>query len=276
VIDPVTAAIVRLIGLQRALAAGMFSSMCEGPAEQGTGRTQPVPRVLAYGFEPEENNDESSSASSGSSSADPDEGLVLLARQGDRDAFAKLVRRHLPICLRRASLILRNESDAEDEVQNAFAKAFECLDQFRFEGSFSAWLCRIVQNQCLMLMRERRQAELVHVDVTSETGVRLELVDQMLDQEDYIGRREVMDLLRREISRVPPLMRDVFLLRYVQGLPMPEVAARLHLSVPAAKSRLMRARKELRARLAKYCGHSGPRTLMAKLTRNRVESKYVS
>lgn len=274
-IDLAAAAIVSLIGLLRALAASMSNSTWEGLAEQGTRETQPVPEVWARHLDPEANY-ESTGVLVGADAGDPDKGLVLLARQGDRNAFAKLVQRHFMACLKRASLILRNESDAEDEVQNAFAKAFECLDQFRFDGPFSAWLCRIVQNQCLMLMRERRQAELVHVDVISESGIRLELVDQLLDQEDYIGRRQVMNLLRREISHVPPLMRDVFTLRYINGLPMPEVAARLHLSVPAAKSRLMRARKELRSRLSKYCGRSGPRTLMSKLTHNKAEYKYVS
>ena len=274
-IDLVIATVVRLLGLLRAFATGMSNSMWDGLAVQGTQETQPVPEVLARDFDPEASY-ESSGISSGANADDPDKELVLLARRGNRDAFAKLIQRHFAACLKRASLILRNESDAEDEVQNAFAKAFECLDQFRFEGSFSAWLCRIVQNQCLMLMRERRQAELVHVDVISESGIRLELVDQMLDQEDDIGRREVMNLLRREISHVPPLMRDVFLLRYIHGLPMAEVAAQLHLSVPATKSRLMRARRELRSRLTKYCGHSGPRTLMPKLTHNKAEYKYVS
>lgn len=205
-----------------------------------------------------------------------DEELVLLARQGNTGAFAELTRRHFATCLKRAFLILRNRTDAEDEVQNAFAKAFECLDRFRFEGPFSAWLCRIVQNQCLMLIRERRQADLVYVDATSESNVRLELVDQLRDQEDDIGCEQVMHLLRREISRVPPLMRNVIELRDIEGLPMPEVAARLGLSVPAAKSRLMRARQELRSRLAKYCGRSGPRTLLSRPIPNKAEYTYVS
>jgi RNA polymerase sigma-70 factor (ECF subfamily) len=71
-------------------------------------------------------------------------------------------------------------------------------------------------------------------------------------------------------------MRNVMRLRDIEGLPMPEVAERLGLSVPAAKSRLMRARKEMRVRLTKHCGQSGPRTLINKAIRNKAEYTYVS
>jgi RNA polymerase sigma-70 factor (ECF subfamily) len=205
-----------------------------------------------------------------------DNQLVLLAKGGDTGAFTELVQRHFAVCLKRALLMLRNRSDAEDEVQNAFAKAFQGLDGFRLEGSFSAWLCRIVRNQCLMLMREHRRVGLVTVDATTESNARLELVDQVPDQEHDLGSREVDSLLRRELSRVPILMRNVMLLRDVEGLPMPEVAARLGISLPAAKSRLIRARREMRARLTTHCGHSGPRTLMYKAIHHKAEYTYVS
>lgn len=203
-----------------------------------------------------------------------DEDLAFLAQGGDTHAFTELVQRHFATCLKRARLMLRNPSDAEDEVQNAFAKAFQNLDKFRFEGPFAAWLCRIVQNQCLMLMRERRQAAFVYVDVRTEGNSRLELIDQVPDQENELGGRQVDKLLRREISRVPPLMRNVMLLRDIEGLPMPEVAARLGLSVPAAKSRLMRARREMRARLTKHCGQTGPRVLITKAAYHKAEYTY--
>jgi len=201
---------------------------------------------------------------------------VLLAQGGDTRAFTELIQRHFATCLKRARQMLRNPSDAEDEVQNAFTKAFQSLQRFRFEGPFAAWLCRIVQNQCLMLMREHRQAGFVYVDATTDSKARLELIDQVPDQEDVIGSSQVDKLLRREISRVPPLMRNVMRLRDIEGLPMPEVAARLGLSVPAAKSRLMRARREMRTRLAKHCGSCGLRNLMFRPVHNKAEYTYVS
>jgi RNA polymerase sigma-70 factor (ECF subfamily) len=92
--------------------------------------------------------------------------------------------------------------------------------------------------------------------------VRIELVGQSVSPEDELGAKEVVTLMRREISRIPPLLRNVMLLRDLDQLPMPDVAVQLGLSLPAAKSRLMRARTELRSRVSKHCGRKGSGTLI--------------
>jgi RNA polymerase sigma-70 factor (ECF subfamily) len=199
-----------------------------------------------------------------------EEELVELARLGDTHAFGELFRQNYNECLRRARWMIRNRSDAEDEVQNACWKAFQRLDQFRGEGTFSAWLSRIVENQCLMRIREERQLRFLDLDEASESKIRIELVAQMMDPEDELGDQQLDSLLRREIARIPPLLRNVMLLYDVDELPMPEVAARLGLSVPAAKSRLMRARVEMRARLWKHCGKRGCGSLTRKAKYSRT------
>lgn len=196
--------------------------------------------------------------------------LVERARHGDAIAFGELIRRHHGPCLKRAMLMIRNRSDAEDEVQNACWKAFQHLEQYRGEGSFAAWLSRIVENQCLMRIREERNSRFVYLDESTESNVRIELVGQITDPEDELGWQEVVSLVRREISRIPPLLRNVMLLRDLEQMSMPDVAARLGLSVPAAKSRLMRARMELRSRIRKHCGRKGAGTLMQKARYNQA------
>ena len=193
--------------------------------------------------------------------ASTDEELVDMARRGDTGAFGELITRHYGTCLKRATFMIRNRSDAEDEVQNACWKAFQRLHQYRGEGTFSAWLGRIVENQCLMRIREERKSYRLYLDEASDSNVRLELVCPAANPEDEFGEQQVVNLVRREISLIPPLLRNVMLLRDVQQLPMPEVASQLGLSVPAAKSRLMRARGELRRRVAKHCGPKGCSTL---------------
>ena len=190
-----------------------------------------------------------------------DEELVERSRRGDTKAFGKLIQRHYGTCLKRATFMMRNRNDAEDEVQNACWKAFQYLEQYRGEGTFSAWLGRITENQCLMRIREQRKSYFLYLDEASDSNVRLELVCQGTNAEDEFGEQQVVNLVRREISSIPPLLRNVMLLRDVQQLPMPEVASQLGLSVPAAKSRLMRARLELRRRVSKHCGPKGCRTL---------------
>jgi RNA polymerase sigma-70 factor, ECF subfamily len=203
-------------------------------------------------------------------SAASEQGLIDLARQGDTAAISELIKRHYNMCLKRASSLIRNPNDAEDEVQNACWKAFERLGQFRGEGTFAAWLSRIVENQCLMRIREDRQAHFLYLDQSSEANVRVELVAQVPGPEDTLGDQELENLLQREISRIPPLLRNVMMLSDVEQLPMPDVAARLGVSVPAAKSRLGRARVELRARLSKYCGRRGFSTLTYKSKYGRL------
>ncbi len=198
----------------------------------------------------------------GDTSGDPsEETLVAAAKAGDTAAFGELIKRHRKASLKRAMMMIRNRNDAEDEVQTAFCKAFQRLDQFRGEGTFAAWLARIVENQCLMRIREARNSRFLYLDKSSD-DVRIELVGQSADPEEQVAAEEVVTLLRREVSRIPPLLRTVMLLRDLDEMQIRDVAGRLGLSIPAAKSRLMRARLELRSRISKHCGRKGPGTLI--------------
>ena len=194
-----------------------------------------------------------------------DEELVSLAQAGDNEAFAELLQRHLGTCRKLALSILRDREDAEDEVQNASWKAFEHINQFQKDAKFSTWLSRIVVNQCLMRLRKERRAKFLYLDdgVAGEDVATLDLADERPSPEQVWGKQEVAHVLKNEIRRIPPLLREVFMLRDVQQLSMPEVADQLGISVAAAKSRLLRARLELRSRLGKHCGRLGTVTLTA-------------
>jgi RNA polymerase sigma-70 factor, ECF subfamily len=185
----------------------------------------------------------------------PDRLLVQLTRQGDNDAFGELMCRHYRRCVDLATLFVRNHWDAEDQVQIAFSKAHARLEQYQGEAEFSTWLSRIVTNQCLMFMRERRRAKFVYVDggTREMDAPSLELPACGPDPEGELAYGEMKEVLRAEIRHVPPLLRNVILLRDIQELPMTEVAEALQISVPAVKSRLLRARIELRQRLKKRC-----------------------
>jgi RNA polymerase sigma-70 factor, ECF subfamily len=190
--------------------------------------------------------------------------LVSRARQGDTSAFAELVRQNQSASRRLALSILRDSHAAEDEVQTAFTKALQHIGAFQQESKFSTWLNRIVANQCLMRLRQLRRSRLFHIDApVEEEGVTFELPDRQPNPEQSLAQREAAQILSREVNRIPPLMRDVVILRDLQELPMEEVAARLGISVPAAKSRLLRARAELRQRLQRHQGRMGLRTLTA-------------
>ena len=195
---------------------------------------------------------------------------LALAPSAENVSFEELIERHRDMSMKRALLILRNMDDAEDAVQSAFRKAFQHQDQFQGNGAFAAWLGRIVENECLMRLRKQRSAHLVSLDSLTESTVRIELVGTTTNPEDELGWKEVVTLLSKEMVRMPPLYRNVILLHDHERLPMPDVAERLGLTIPAAKSRLLRARRELRSRFKKHCGRKGPGTLLEKAVYSRT------
>jgi RNA polymerase sigma-70 factor (ECF subfamily) len=193
-----------------------------------------------------------------------DDALVSLCQQGNQAAFDELMRRHQMSAMKVAISIVRDRQDAEDEVQNAFWKAYEHINQFQRDAKFSTWLTRIVVNQCLMRLRRSRRARFAYIDdAQSDDITAADLKDVGPSPEGLLGFSEVAAVLELEIKRTPPLLRNVFLLRDVENKPMPEVAARLGISVAAAKSRLLRARAELRSRMRRHYGDMGPATLMS-------------
>src|SRR5581483_2182168 len=96
--------------------------------------------------------------------------LIGIARQGDRGAFGELIQRHYRSCVNVATLVLRNRTEAQDEVQKAAWKAFAHLDQYQGAAEFSTWLLRIVENECLMLMREKSRAQFLYLDADGNTS----------------------------------------------------------------------------------------------------------
>ena len=195
---------------------------------------------------------------------EPDETLVTLAQNGDNKAFEILLERHYSSCEKLAYSILRDRQDAEDEVQNAAWKAYEHIGQFQRDAKFSTWLTRIVVNQCLMRLRQARRSRLLYIeDTATEESRAFDFPENTDSPEVTLGKTELAKVLQHEIRRIPPILRTVFLMRDVEEMPMQDVAEKLGISVAAAKSRLLRARLELRNRMEKHQGRLGPATLLA-------------
>jgi len=197
---------------------------------------------------------------SGTEEVHPDVLLVERARAGDVQAFEKLVRQYDRQVFRIANHITQNREDAEDVVQDAFLKAYEKLNQFQGNSKFYTWLVRIAVNESLMRLRKRRTGKMVSIDEDVETedgSVPRDLADWSPDPEALYGQSEMAEILKKTIQGLPPGFRVVFVLRDVDGLSTEETADALGLSIPAVKSRLLRARLQLRERLAKYFRKDG-------------------
>lgn len=181
--------------------------------------------------------------------------LVQAAKKGDLDAFGELVHKYDRNIFRIAQHITHNEEDAQDVVQDAFLKAYRNLNQFQGNSKFYTWLVRIAVNEALMKLRKRRNEKTVSLDddvETDEGSIPREVADWSPNPEQLYGQSELGDILKRTIQGLSPGFRTVFVLRDVEGLSTEETAEMLGLSVPAVKSRLLRARLQLRERLGKY------------------------
>ena len=181
--------------------------------------------------------------------------LVGAARNGDVAAFEQLVRRYDRNVFRIAQHITQNREDAEDVVQDAFLKAYGNLAQFQEQSKFYTWLVRIAVNEALMRLRRRRPERTVSLDEdvkTEDDSLPREVADWSPNQEQMYNQSELRDILTRTIQGLPPGFRTVFVLRDVEGLSTEETAQALELSIPAVKSRLLRARLQLRERLSRF------------------------
>jgi RNA polymerase sigma-70 factor, ECF subfamily len=186
-----------------------------------------------------------------------------LARLGDVEAFQELIGRSRHACLRMATGILRNRDDAEDEVQNAFWKAYNHLGLFGGQSTFSTWVTRIVINHCLMRYRRARRVQFISYDSLSSDGDWYVAVEPASGEspEDGVGDTEVRDALRFELRRLPVLLRIPIEMYFLQGHALEEVAAILGISVAATKSRLHRGQGYLKDRMLRHCGRRGLATL---------------
>ncbi|HUK19536.1 MAG TPA: sigma-70 family RNA polymerase sigma factor, partial [Bryobacteraceae bacterium] len=175
--------------------------------------------------------------------------LVSQAREGDTQAFGDLVRRYEGKIFRLAQHITQNREDAEDVLQETFLKAYEHLDQFQGQSKFYTWVVRIAVNQALMKLRRRKTDKSVSLDETIDTGedtIVREIAAWDEDPEQRFSREEIGQILDSAIQDLEPPYRSVFVLRDMEELSTEETAEALGLSVPAVKSRLLRARLQLR------------------------------
>ncbi len=181
--------------------------------------------------------------------------LVTAAKAGDAASFSELVARYERKIFRLAQNITQNREDAEDVMQEAFLKAYTHLDGFQGDSRFYTWLVRIAVNEALMKLRKRRGGKEVSLDEpveTEEDFVPREIADWGPSPHQRYEQSQMNSILSEAIEKLEPDFRVVFLLRDVEELSTEETAKLLGLSVPAVKSRLLRARLRLRQKLNRF------------------------
>jgi RNA polymerase sigma-70 factor, ECF subfamily len=180
--------------------------------------------------------------------------FVAAAKAGDLSAFEDLINRYERKIFRLAQHITQNNEDAEDVTQEAFLKAFEHLGEFQGNSRFYTWLVRIAVNQALMKLRKRHNKD-ISLDAELEgedNSMPREIEDWGPSPEQRYAQNELAGILSSAIGELDPSFRVVFQLRDIDELSTEETAEALGLSVPAVKSRLLRARLKLRDKLHRY------------------------
>ena len=190
--------------------------------------------------------------------------LVAQAKAGDQNAFSELVNRYERKIYRLAKNITRNDEDAEDVLQDAFLKAYTHLDNFKGDSKFYTWIVRIAVNEALMRLRKRKTDRSVPLDEPVELGeetVQREIAVWDDNPEQRYSKEEWRHILDEAVDSLKPDFRTVFVLRDIEELSTEETAETLGISVPAVKSRLLRARLALRERLTRQFKRKGENLL---------------
>jgi RNA polymerase sigma-70 factor, ECF subfamily len=180
--------------------------------------------------------------------------LIRRVQGGDVSAFYELVRPYERTVFVAALALLKNDADAEDVAQEAMLKAFKALSRFRGDAKFSTWLIQIAINEAKMKLRKDRRNlyESIEQGQASENGdyVPKEFADWREIPSEALERKEVRDALNAALNSLSEKYRTVLILRDVQQLSIAETAQVLDITVAAVKTRLLRARLQLRDALA--------------------------
>lgn len=186
----------------------------------------------------------------------PDADLARRVAEGDAAAFRLLMRRYNQTMYRAARSILRDEADAEDAVQEAYLQAYRAIGAWRGEARLGTWLVRIAVNEALARRRRRaRGAEVISLDgetAVEKAAAEATMSEEAPDQPERESlRAEARRLIESRIDELPDAFRTVFVLRAVDEMEVPEVAACLGIPEATVRTRFFRARALLRESLSR-------------------------
>ena len=174
--------------------------------------------------------------------------LVARSLKQDQEAFGQLIDRHAATIVNLAYRMVGNRAEAEDLAQETFLSAFKSLSTFRADAKFSTWLYRIATNKCKDWLRVKRPGQgLQDVDVDGVLDVH---VAEDRTPERLLSQQQVALELEQAIQRLPPLYREAFVLKHVEGLSYEEMQEILGVNGDTLKMRVYKGRVQLSRELA--------------------------
>jgi RNA polymerase sigma-70 factor (ECF subfamily) len=179
--------------------------------------------------------------------------LIEAFHNGDDKAFEEIVRRYHRQVANIVYLTLGNREEVDDLSQEVFVRVFRSLNRFEYDSSLYSWIYRIAVNLCIDEIRKKRIRKLIPLDFLTETKLEREKKSKaVVTASDELLQKEKEEVIRDALGKLSPLHRTVILLREYQDLSYGEIAKTLRISQQAVKSRIFRAREELRVLLKDY------------------------
>ncbi|MBW8824341.1 MAG: RNA polymerase sigma factor [Xanthomonadales bacterium] len=175
--------------------------------------------------------------------------LVAMARAGEREAYRHIMQRSNQRLFRTARAVLNDDAEAEDALQDGYVSAFAALGSFRGDAEVTTWLTRIVLNACYQRLRSRHPS--VHLDQAEAAHDDTHILQfptryGMEDPANSAARIEIRGLIESAVGMLPEAFRVVFVLRDIEGCSIEETAQALGIREETVKTRLHRARRQLR------------------------------
>ena len=184
--------------------------------------------------------------------------LVLRAQKGDQDAFGELMLLYEKKVYALTLRMCKNPDDAAEAAQEAFLAAWQGLKFFRGEASFSTWLYRLASNACVDLLRREQRHRTAAGPSLDDEDTFIDIVDDAASPHDFAERKELRSQIEQGLQSLSPEHRQVLILREIHQLSYDEIADTLDLDSGTVKSRISRARKQLRNFLLKSGNFSPP------------------
>lgn len=177
--------------------------------------------------------------------------LIEKAKNGDVESFELLINVYQKKAFNIAYRMLGNLEDANDVTQEALVKVYRSIHNFKGNSSFSTWLYSIVNNACIDFIRKNRKVNLLYIDKEyGETNYKIEIGDEINTPESLFEKNEIKQMVHDAINQLNYEQRNIIILRDIQGFSYQKIGEMLHISLGTVKSRISRARSNLKEIIA--------------------------
>lgn len=181
-----------------------------------------------------------------------DSEIIQRVIDGDQRAYAELVERHKDKAMTLAVRMLKNKSEAEEALQDAFIRAFRALPSFERKSSFSTWFYRIVFNVCSSALNKRGVNTLLSIDSENDDEMKIEIPSEDDEPDIELESKEFSEIVRREISTMDESYSSILTMFFLQEMSYEEIISVTGLPLGTVKNRLFRARMQLRSAVLRH------------------------